>query len=375
MLWYGLSLLVFACLKLVSHVHAEDHMMSGSRPSYRDYFYVGGEYVSDAAGQTVMKNQMYVEKLVPLRGSKQPYPLVLIHGKVMTGTTWLNTPDGRRGWASFFLGHGYVLYIVDQATRGRSAWLPGDASMITYSAEVISQRFTATAQYKLWPQSLKQTQWPGSGEKGDAVFDAYYSSTLQSLSNDTEAQLKMKNAGTALLDRIGPAILVTHSQGGLFGWTIADARPHLVKAILAIEPTGPPFEEAVFADTPARAWGLTDIPILYEPAVSSADHIKTVKLLSNTTDLIGCIMQVEPARTLPNLKDIPVLLEVSQSSYHAVYDHCSVNFLRQAGVKVDFLRLEDIGIKGNGHLQMMEKNNLEVAKVLHKWMQKNVSRR
>ena len=55
-----------------------------------------------------------------------------------------------------------------------------------------------------------------------------------------------------------------------------------------------------------------------------------------------------------------------------MYDHCTVHYLRQAGVKVDFIRLEDIGIYGNGHMQMMEKNHLRIAEVLHKWITENV---
>jgi hypothetical protein len=40
-----------------------------------------------------------------------------------------------------------------------------------------------------------------------------------------ETQRLNKDAGAALLDRIGPAIVLTHSQSGLFGWLIGDARP------------------------------------------------------------------------------------------------------------------------------------------------------
>ena len=49
----------------------------------------------------------------------------------------------------------------------------------------------------------------------------------------------------ALLDKIGPAIVLTHSQSGAYGWLIADARPKLVKALVSIEPNGPPVYEIV----------------------------------------------------------------------------------------------------------------------------------
>lgn len=53
-------------------------------PASRSYFYVGGNYVTTSTG-TLFENQMYVEKLVPLKPS-QPYPLVFIHGQAQTGT-------------------------------------------------------------------------------------------------------------------------------------------------------------------------------------------------------------------------------------------------------------------------------------------------
>lgn len=45
----------------------------------------------------------------------------------------------------------------------------------------------------------------------------------------------------ALLDRIGPAVVITHSASGPVGWLVADRRPTLVQAIVAVEPMGPQF--------------------------------------------------------------------------------------------------------------------------------------
>jgi len=70
----------------------------------RGYFYVGGSYVGEP-GKRVMHGQMYVEVLIP-REPRHRYPLVLIHGAAQTATNWLGTPDGRPGWADFFVGRG-----------------------------------------------------------------------------------------------------------------------------------------------------------------------------------------------------------------------------------------------------------------------------
>lgn len=91
------------------------------------------------------------------------------------------------------------------------------------------------------------------------------------------------------------------------------------------------------------------------------------------TGLAPCWEQKEPARQLPNLKGVPTLILVGEASYHAAFDHCTAKWLSQAGVKVDFVRLEDRDINGNGHMLMIEKNNLDIAKLLDDWMQENLS--
>jgi pimeloyl-ACP methyl ester carboxylesterase len=83
-------------------------------------------------------------------------------------------------------------------------------------------------------------------------------------------------------------------------------------------------------------------------------------------------MQKPPARALVNLKHIPVVIVAAEASYHQVYDHCTAKYLNQAGVKAEYIRLQDKGIRGNGHMVMLEKNNLEVARLLDDWTQANV---
>ena len=84
------------------------------------YFFAGGKY-SNHDNRTVMSGQLYVDFQIP---SKQthPWPVVMIHGGGQTGTNFTGTPDGREGWAQFFLRQGYAVYVVDQPGRGRAAY-------------------------------------------------------------------------------------------------------------------------------------------------------------------------------------------------------------------------------------------------------------
>ena len=94
---------------------------------------------------------------------------------------------------------------------------------------------------------------------------------------------------------------------------------------------------------------------------------------ADAPDLVRCWAQAEPARSLVNLRAIPVLVVQAEASYHSAYDHCTVAYLRQARVTtVRYVRLADIGIKGNGHMLMLEKNNLDVAAVAEKWLRESV---
>lgn len=342
--------------------------MDHSAVARREFFYAGGEYVGPP-GQEVMHGQMYVEKLTA-RDNRHPYPLVMFHGMAQTATNWLGTPDGRPGWAELFAAEGYDIYLVDQPARGRSAWQPKiDGELTSFAASFQEWLFTASAADPRWPQAAKHTQWPGSGKRGDPAFDAFYATQVPYLADQVETQRLMLAAGAALLDRIGPAVLMTHSQAGTFGWLLGDARPNLVKAIVALEPAGPPFENAVIAEGKARAWGLVDLPLAHEPPAGSPEELAIeLEAEPDLPDVVRCWRQKAPARRLANLAHIPVVLVTGEASYHATYDHCTVKYLRDGGVEVDFIRLEERCIHGNGHMLMLEKNSAEIAGLVADWL-------
>src|SRR5205823_6634389 len=273
-------------------------------------------------GDMPMVGQAFVQYQVPQRQT-HPYPIVMIHGGSQTGSGWISTPDGRDGWATYFLRKGYAVYVVDQVGRGRSAYINdvyGPTS--TQSREYAMQRFTTVEKYNLWPQAKLHTQWPGTAEPGNSAFDDYFASNVPGIENRSVYGPMNVAALAALLDRIGPSIVLVHSQGGQYGWPLAQARPALVKAIIGAEPSGNPVHDVVvpgaarfgmdfanatavagsvqFRDDPRlKRYGLADIPLIYEPAITPASPLAFVQQdNADAADLVKCWRQKEPARKL-----------------------------------------------------------------------------
>ena len=347
------------------------------------YLFAGGKY-STEGGQRVLSGHLYAEYQIPSRQT-HPWPVVMVHGGGQSGTNFTGTPDGREGWAQYFLRRGYAVYVVDQPGRGRAAYeTKAYRPAAPVSFDTAQSRFVLPERFNLWPQARLHTQWPGKGEPGDPVFDQFYSSQVPAIQDFTLQQRLNRDAIVALLEKIGPSILLTHSQSGTFGWPVADTRPDLVKAIVAVEPNGPPFRDVTnlgapdwFRDAPtnARSWGPTAIPLTYQPAASTTSELALVQqATADGPDLVRCWLQKAPARQLPKLASLPVLVLTGEASYHAPYDHCTVKFLEQAGLHPTFVKLAEAGIRGNGHMMMIEKNNHEIAALIDRWLDKAVRR-
>lgn len=327
----------------------------------KSYFYIDGDVVG-APGSLHMCNQMFVEALFP-KTQTHPYPIVMFHGAGQTNMNWLMTPDGRMGWADYFVAQGYSVYLCEQPSRGRSAYHMEDNGPRIYHSLESLQRFMSNT--GTWPQSCRHTQWPGTGslDMKNETDRQFIASQVEYLPSNEMSQRLVLDCGSRLLDQIGPAILLTHSQAGPFGWLLADARPELVKGIVALEPSGPPFSTDLSSPV-AKSYGIADLPLTYDPPIMDKADIRLQLLTSDAQELKSGWVFADPAPKLVHLCGIPIWVIVSESSYHAEYDHLTSYVLRQCGVEHEFIRLEEAGIFGNGHMMMIEKNNLAIAELI-----------
>ena len=316
------------------------------------HFWVGVTYVERDGRTVVDGSQLYVEFQKP-EEQIQPYPVVLIHGGGGQGLDWMSTPDGRPGWRTLLLRRGHAVYVVDRPGHGRSPRQPGEFREPSATpprpapcVETLGRMFTGPDDPALAQFLASQSHLPLDPGADHAV---------------------MRRRGAELLDAIGPAILITSSAGGPSGWLIADARPDLVQAVVALEPLGP-------SGPLPLPWGLAASPITYDPPAAEPGDLELVDV-PGKAGAPAARLQTDPPRRLPNLADLPIAVVSSEHSFATAMDHGTVAFLRQAGCKlVDHLRLADLGVHGNGHLMMIERNNEEVLDIITGWLDEHCPR-
>ena len=198
-------------------------------------FFVGGK-IQKVKDNNILKGKMYVESFIPAKSNNKN--IILIHGGGQSGSGFITTADGRRGWLHDFLSHGYSVYVVDQPGRARSGYsstLYGEYMDRETNIEDAERRFTAMAKKGNWPQAKLHNQWPGSGLRGDKIFEEYMASQVNTMSDRVYIEEMSKLALSELIDLVGETVVLGHSQGGPFCWLAADVRPDKVKACVAVE--------------------------------------------------------------------------------------------------------------------------------------------
>ena len=319
------------------------------RTSRRGHFWVPGERVVKD-GKTYQRGPMFVDWEAPAKVT-QPLPIVLVHGGTFQSTEWLETPDGRPGWAQRFQEAGYAILLVDRPGHGRSPYHP---EIIGPTGPPFSYE-RAREVYFAAEVADKQTQWPF--DPNDAASNDDFLAGYGPMPADLAASEDMDADRLArLLDRIGPAIVVTHSASGPDGWLVADRRPGLVAAIVSIEPMGPPF-----ADTPgvgALTWGLTAAPVTYDPPWATPAEVRAA----------------DPrALRMPALDRLPIAIVTGETSHFAPFGPKIVEFLRSAGAAAELLCLPDHGVRGNGHGLIYEKNSDAALEPVLRWLDRHVA--
>jgi len=328
---------LFLCLVLMfaSPGHA------GERPlaiAAQGSFFVGGRDVhSDHLATvptlnskgTITIDQVYVHYQIPVSAKRRP-PVTFIHGCCLTAKSWETTPDGRMGWDEYFLRKGFPVYLIDQASRGRSAANPIAINEVRDGAaapDSLPQLFSE-AHEAAWvtfrfgpdyPQPFPGLQFPIEAQ--NELWKQIVPDLAPSLPtpNPTVAGL------TELSARLKGTVLVSHSQSGIYPFQAAQASRDGIAAIIALEPGACPAPDGDMAP-------YAGLPVLV---------------------VYGDYVEGSP-RWGPRLKNCRAFVEAAD----------------KAGGKAELLVLPEIGIKGNSHLLMQDRNSLQIADILIDWIVK-----
>jgi pimeloyl-ACP methyl ester carboxylesterase len=308
-------------------------------------FFVGGKVVTsnfpDApatgtppVGQVTI-DQMYVQYRIPKTISGPP--IIMVHGASHTGVTFETTPDGREGWATYFTRRGFPVYVVDHAGRGRSGFDPTPLNRAKMEGNAASQPavFQSTRErsypnFRIGP--TYPNPYPGSQFPVEAQ-DQYFAQLVPNAESTlTGGGVNTVNGLVALIDKVGPAVVLVHSQSGLYGLELARQRGAKMRALVSVEGGCAPV---------------------------SADDVNNV------------------------LPKVPMLSVWGDNSVGAVgfngddrRNGCAatIKAVAGAGGKATFFLLPENGIKGNSHMMMLDKNNLQVADVIINWIGESARR-
>jgi pimeloyl-ACP methyl ester carboxylesterase len=304
-------------------------------------FFVGGQTITTPAPSAsatatpgrVVVNQMFVEYYIP-KGGNTKVPVVMVHGSNHLGTTWMTTPDGREGWASYFLRAGHPVYIVDVAGRGRSSWDSTNTNLSkVQNNPALNPGFSRTTYesafsvFRLGPSP--NVFWPDT-RFPVASYDQYQAQLVPNTDSSLPApRLQTSDDLIALVHKIGPAVLMGHSFGTQYAVQAGFRDPTEVAGVINLEGTA------------------------------------------------GHVCNLSPAE-LDSYKTVPQLTvfadHIAGSIYVTGFAQCSaqIDATNAAGGDGTFLSLPAIGITGNSHMMMMENNNLQIADLILNWIDTHV---
>ncbi len=278
---------------------------------------------------------MYVEYFLPVKPTHQT-PIVLIHGCCTTGAGFVSTPDGREGWAKYFVRHGWKTYVVDQPGHGRSPMPPDYATM-----------------------------------------------SLQHAVDDN----------VALVKKIGRSVFLVHSIGGMIGWKLCETIPDQVAAIIGVAPVPPanmpkgsfPAASAIgqsFVSSGVGPYLPENQPAWYKLDAAKGAFASASLFPAEAMDQYYPSLVPESPRAINELmnKDgmgltadpkkfanVPkVIVTGDQDPRHPrEVDAQTAKFLG-----ADHIYLADVGLPGHGHPMYLDKGNEKIAQVILDWLAK-----
>jgi hypothetical protein len=409
-------------LMLVSSVNAQEKKYLTKPLTIEDQgsFFIGGvPKVTNYAGlapansnQPLQPNQitigqMYVQFQIPAKKRPGP-PVIMVHGSTHTGAALESTPDGREGWAPYFVREGVSTYVVDQAGRGRSGF---DQSVLHEAVALIRAgqvdkglalipnfgRITDNGAWTAWfghllPQgstilngTLSRHGDPGDPPGDDATHTNDYTPAFPLTAVDSRIAARTgaigdKPAGSGkeyALEYYKQ--LVPNAEVTLPGSTCATCEPTAI-------PPANTWTPLALADLVEKLGGA--VVATHSQSGIMGHHMVRILKERGKLDLVKGLITIEGSCSLPNsglkaedFDNIPYL--ALKGDYTAANAICQttvdqINARRTAGqgiAKAEYIKLDELKnpvFRGTTHMMMLDANSSEIAELMLKWSRENI---
>lgn len=291
-------------------------------------------------GQTLHGDHAYVFYQLPVKPRK--FPLVFWHGYGQSAKTWETTPDGREGFQNIFLRRRFPVYLIDQPRRGRAARSTKSLNIVAAPDEQLW--------FGIFRMGIGRAFYPGVQFSNDPeALDQFYRHMVPNTGPfDVEVNT---DAVSALFNKIGKGILVTHSHSGGQGWVTAIKNPN-IKAIVSYEPgSGFVFPQGEVPDSIPYLGG-----VLKATGVPMVDFMKLTRI--PVIIYYGDYIPDQPSQN-PGEEQWRAAMVMAKRWRDIVNKY---------GGDVTLIRLPEVGLNGNTHFPMSDLNNIEVADHLTQYL-------
>lgn len=292
-----------------------------------------------AGGMTLHGDHASVFYQIPARAKHTP--LVFLHGYGQSARGWMTTPDGRAGFNELFLRRRYPVYLIDQPRRGQ-------AGQSTVPAEI-----NAVPDDQFWYAQFRIGVYPNMNEgvafpKDQAAQEQFF--RMMTPDTGTFDTGVITDAMVKLFDKTGGGVFVTHSAGGVIGWTTAMATDK-VQGIVAIEPGAFPFPKG--EEPPKLQSRFGDVaPMSVAPEeFAKLTHLPIVIYFG---DFIP-----DGLDGTQGGEQWFIRMKMAQQFVDTVNKH---------GGNAQLIHLPEIGIRGNTHFMFSDTNNDQVAAEMARWL-------
>jgi pimeloyl-ACP methyl ester carboxylesterase len=316
--------------------------------------FFGGAVMTTESGETFHGDHGYAQYYIPQ--NSRTYPIVMWHGIGQSGKTYESTPDGREGYMSILPRHDWSVYIIDQPRRGRAGYTMSTIDTKNAVPTILQESAVWDAfRNGLWkrpasPFFFSKTQFPKTPYAVDQFFRQQTPDTGEEPRTE-EHRIFMGRTMAQLLKQTSPAILITHSNSGQYGWTTAIVAPESVKALVAYEPG-----RSVFPENEIPEDITSDIEIVNEALMPQLVSMEEFKKLTTIPILI--IFGDNIAKEKSDVFNSEVWRIASERAKQFV------DAVNRHGGDAQLILLPELGIYGNTHAPFADLNNLEIAALL-----------